>query len=156
MLILSNYRMNPVVLSSLTSSLIDMLKNKQVDISSMASIISKGMALINQFADISLKEKQKYLGAAIEIVAKGADGKFGTSDDLIPEAIAKKLVAMIENDILTDVIELATGDGITAAAVATTAGRLCGLLCAKIAVKPEGNLTGESDLTGERQQPKAI
>ena len=148
--------MDPVVLSALTSSLIDMMKSKTVDVSSMAGIVSQGMTLINRFTEISLKEKQKYLAAAIEIVAKGADGKFGTADDLIPEAIAKKLVAMIENDILTDVIELATGNGITAAAVATTAGRLCGLLCAKIAVKPEGNLTGESDLSGERQQPKAI
>jgi hypothetical protein len=98
--------MNPVVLQSLITSLQDAIEQKTVNANSAMAIIGKGMELMGYFKDVSGPEKKKYLIKAIEIVAKGKDGVFGTDDDLIPESTAKTLTMLLEQNLVEDTIQL--------------------------------------------------
>jgi len=98
--------MNAVVLASLVTSLQDALQNKTVNANSAMAIIGKGMELMGQFETLSGPEKKKYLIKAIEMVARGKDGVFGTDDDLIPENTAKTLMMLLEQNLVEDTIHL--------------------------------------------------
>lgn len=70
------------------------------------AIIGKGMELMGSFETMSGPEKKKYLIKAIEMVARGKDGVFGTEDDLIPENTAKTLMMLLEQNLVEDTIHL--------------------------------------------------
>jgi hypothetical protein len=98
--------MNPIVLQSLIVSIQDAIEQRLVNANSAMALIGKGMELMGYFENLSGSEKKKYLIKAIEVIARGKDGVFGTDDDLIPESTAKTLTMLLEQNLVEDAVQL--------------------------------------------------
>jgi hypothetical protein len=91
----------------LASLLVNELAEKTLEPKPMA-VVQEGVALLASAGGMPGSEKKKVLIAALEMIARGADGVSGTEDDAIPRFfVVTGLSALIESDLLGDVIEAA-------------------------------------------------
>lgn len=71
------------------------------------AVVQQGVAMLSTSKGLSGSEKKQLLVAAIQTIARGPDGISGTADDVIPPFVLAGLVALIESELLGDVIDLA-------------------------------------------------
>jgi hypothetical protein len=100
--------MNAAVLSALTQSIVKGLTERTLEPKPVA-ILQQGMSFLSQSKELSGQEKKQLLVTAIKMIARGPDGIPGTADDVIPHFVTVGLTALIESEMLEDVIELAHG-----------------------------------------------
>jgi len=72
---------------------------------SAMEILQKGMELVSYIVKLSVPQRKECVIAALEQLAKGADGIAGTADDLIPEDTLKMLEIMVQHNIIGDIID---------------------------------------------------
>lgn len=97
-----------LILNSFILTIKQAIRDKKIPVDNPFSIITKAMEILEKVKGLPGAEKKLYIMRAIEIVAKGEDGIFGTADDLIPERTVIALKNMIEQDIIGDTIQLIT------------------------------------------------
>ena len=90
----------------LANTLVSALADKTLEPKPVA-IVQQGMAILATASDLTGKEKKRLLVTAMKMIAAGPDGVPGTDDDVIPPIVTAGLGALIESEVLEDVIELA-------------------------------------------------
>ena len=81
------------------------IETKALDPTSAMSIIRKGMELLDTFKNVKGAEKKQILFRVLEQVSAGSDGILGTSDDLLPEATLKAIKAIMDGDLVGDIVD---------------------------------------------------
>ena len=99
---------NALILNSFLLTIKQAIKEKKINTESPIAIITKAMELLEHVNGMSGKDKKMYIIQAIEIIAKGDDGVFGTADDLLPERTVRALAMFVEQDVIGDTIQLIT------------------------------------------------
>lgn len=70
-------------------------------------IVQYGVAMLSKVRRLDGQQKKALLIAAIERVARGPDNVYGTADDLIPPVVLAGLKALIESELLSDLVDMA-------------------------------------------------
>jgi hypothetical protein len=97
-----------LILNSFILTIKQAIRDKRIPVDNPFSIITKAMEILEKVKGLPGAEKKLYIMRAIETVAKGEDGIFGTADDLIPEKTVIMLKNMVEQNIIGDTIQLIT------------------------------------------------
>lgn len=97
---------DPVILSTVIKCLKESIKDKKINIVNYTIVIISAMEIIEKYKDLNGNLKKKYLIMAIEDIAKGDDGIVGTSDDLISKENVVILKNLIDQNILSDLIDI--------------------------------------------------
>lgn len=95
-----------IILTSFILTIKQSFRDKKIPTDNPMIIITKCMELLEHVKGLNGKEKKIYTVKAIEAVAKGDDGIFGTADDLIPERTIRALQTLVEQDIIDDTVQL--------------------------------------------------
>jgi hypothetical protein len=93
------------ILQTFITTIRDAIKNKSVDTSSAMKLIVISMEIIESF-DVNNNDKKEYVIIAIQEIAKGDDMIMGTSDDIISPEVVQSLTAMINSNLLDEVIDI--------------------------------------------------
>ena len=93
------------ILQTFITTIRDAIKNKSVDTSSAMKLIVISMEIIESF-DVNNNDKKEYVIIAIQEIAKGDDMIMGTSDDIISPEVFQSLTAMINSNLLDEVIDI--------------------------------------------------
>jgi len=97
---------DPVILSTVIKCLKESIKDKKINIVNYTIVIISTMEIIEKYKDLNGNLKKKYLIMAIEDIAKGDDGIVGTADDLISKENVVILKNLIDQNILSDLIDI--------------------------------------------------
>jgi hypothetical protein len=97
-----------LVLNSFILTIKQAIRDKKIPVNNPFTIITKSMEILEKVRGMSGKEKKAYIVNAIEAIARGDDGIFGTTDDLIPERVVLTLKTMIEQDMIGNAVQLVT------------------------------------------------
>jgi hypothetical protein len=81
------------------------IEAKSLDAASAMSIVRKGMELLNAYPQLRGAEKKAVLIRVLEQVSAGNDGVLGTDDDLLPPATLKAMKALLEGDLIGDIVD---------------------------------------------------
>lgn len=81
------------------------LESKALDAGSAMRIVRKGMELLNAYPALRGEEKKAVLIRVLEQVSAGNDGVLGTDDDLLPEATLKAMKALLDGDLIGDIVD---------------------------------------------------
>jgi hypothetical protein len=117
--------------SQLVRHIMDDVKNKKLNINSVMTLVVKAMELVEKVPGLDGRGKKECVIAALNELAKGADGIAGTEDDLIPGYVMEGLKFMLLNQVVENIIDVvvAATKGVVnvnaAAAVVTTAAPIC-------------------------------
>lgn len=95
-----------IILNSFILTIKQAIREKKIPTDNPMLIITRCMELLEHVKGLNGKEKKLYIVKAIEAVAKGDDGIFGTADDLLPERTIRALQTLVEQDIVSDTIQL--------------------------------------------------
>lgn len=68
------------------------------------SVISAVMTIMDTYKNLRGLQKRELLVAAIDIIARGADGVEGTADDLVPPEVARVLRDMLSSNTIVDIV----------------------------------------------------
>lgn len=98
--------LKPNILNALVNSIKNCIKDKNIDTSSCFKIITLSLEIIEKYNDLNGNDKKKYIIQAIEIVAKGNDNIEGNNDDLLDEATVLSLKIIIDNDYISEFIDI--------------------------------------------------
>lgn len=97
-----------LILNAFMLTMKQSIKEKKINVENPLVIITKAMEMLEKVKGLTGKEKQMYIVRTIETIAKGEDGVFGTTDDLLPERTVKALQMFVEQDMIGDTIQLVT------------------------------------------------
>lgn len=95
-----------MILNSFILTIKQAIREKKIPTDNPMIIITKCMELLEHVKGLDGREKKMYIVKAIEAVAKGEDGIFGTADDLLPERTIRALQTLVEQDIVNDTVQL--------------------------------------------------
>ena len=70
------------------------------------NLIVKGMEVAQKLPNMSGAEKKALVISALEKVAAGKDGVTGTDDDLIPQEVVASIRAVLEKNLVGDIIDV--------------------------------------------------
>jgi hypothetical protein len=79
---------------------------KQLNVDSSMSILRKGMELVDKYPELTGEQRKTLLINVLMRVAKGEDGVFGSADDVLPEATVKQMCALLEGNMIENVIDI--------------------------------------------------
>jgi len=81
------------------------IETKTLDSSSAMTLIHKGMELLSNYQILKGSEKKQILLSVLEQVSAGSDGILGTADDLLPETTLKAIKAIMEGNLVGDIVD---------------------------------------------------
>jgi hypothetical protein len=64
------------------------------------------LTLINEYDDLSIKEKKELLVSLLEDIASGKDGVLDTADDVLPYFVVDGIRLLIDTNLIPSVIDL--------------------------------------------------
>lgn len=84
------------------------IKNKSVDTTSVMKLIVICMEIMENMDNMNIdnNDKKQYVILAIQEIAKGDDLILGTADDTISPQVYESLIAMINRDLVNEVIDI--------------------------------------------------
>lgn len=97
---------DPVILSTVIKCLKESIKDKKISFVNYTIIIISAMEIIEKYKTLNGALKKKYMIMAIEEIAEGNDNIVGTDDDLIFKENTIILKNLIEQNILSDLIDI--------------------------------------------------
>lgn len=98
--------LNQKILNGLISTIKKNIKDKNVDTSSCFKIITLSIEIIEKYNELNGSQKKEYIIKAIETIAKGDDNISGNEDDLIDETMLLSLSVIINNNYISDFIDI--------------------------------------------------
>lgn len=101
-----NMEKNENIVNELVKQLLVIIESKKIGMSSAIHLIVSGMELLEEYPNLSGKEKRQLLIVALTDIAKGNDGILGTSDDLISPFVLHQLETMLIGNLIEDVISV--------------------------------------------------
>lgn len=99
------------------------------------ALVRKGMEIVEKFTQLDGQQKKDLVIAAIRKFANGEDGVAGTADDRIPACVVAGVVALLEHNLVEDLIDVvvaATRGGLDINAVV----KKCGMFSCFAQQKP--------------------
>lgn len=82
------------------------IKEKRIDINNAMTLVAFGMKVMDRFKKMPGAEKASTLQKALEEIAKGPDGQFGTDDDVIPPVVWKGIETLLNADLLKPTMDM--------------------------------------------------
>ena len=100
--------MDSIIVSKITLLLQEGILKGEIAKDSPMKLIVKGMEIMETFPNMDGNKRKEMLVKVVEKIAAGADGIIGTDDDIIPIAVVEGLKAILEKDLVGDIIEVIT------------------------------------------------
>jgi hypothetical protein len=100
--------MDNIIISKITLLLQEGILKGDIAKDSPMKLIAKGMEIMESFPNMDGTKKKEMLIKVVEKIAAGADGVAGTDDDIIPVAVVGGLKAILEKDLVGDIIQVIT------------------------------------------------
>lgn len=91
------------------SNLIARLKEeftKGMSTSNPLAIVGKALEILKSYGSFSNEEKATFITQALTKIAAGADGVYGTADDVIPPQVIDAVKVLIEKQLISDIVHL--------------------------------------------------
>lgn len=92
-----------ILVQSIVKSTAEMLAHTPGTITPV-SVISAAVTILDTYKNLRGLQKRELLIAAINMIARGADGVEGTADDLVPPEVARVLRSFISSDTIVDIV----------------------------------------------------
>lgn len=86
--------------------ILEALKTKQVNVGSAIEVLTFLMQEADKLRSLSGEEKKALVLSVLTEVAKGEDGKEGTSDDVVSPEIVKGIKAIVDNNLVPSLINV--------------------------------------------------
>jgi hypothetical protein len=102
----NNILYNPNILDKIIKFVKLNIKNKTVNYNSATDLILCCINIIKNYEILSEEQKKQYIILVIEEISKGDDGISNTIDDLIPENVIITLRKILEQNILSDLVNI--------------------------------------------------
>lgn len=93
-------------LDDIVKNLRDLINSKKDILHNPLNIVAIGMEAMNAYKNLSGTEKKALLVRALTIIANGADGIPGTSDDVISPHLLNTIRTVIEGNMLDNMINI--------------------------------------------------
>ncbi len=90
----------------LREEITEVIKTKKFEVDDAMTLVVVGIQILNKSKNLTGKQKQEVLMAVLEDIAKGADGQFGTADDVIPEKVWKQVEVLMQSNMIHSVINV--------------------------------------------------
>ena len=86
--------------------IIDIITSKKVQVDDAMTLVAYGVKLMNEAKGMDNKKKIDILMVVFERIAKGTDGQFGTSDDVIPEKVWTQMQTLMQAGMMSSAISV--------------------------------------------------
>ncbi len=90
----------------LREEIADVVKTKKFEVNDAMTLVVVGIQILSKSQHLTGKQKREVLVTVLEDIAKGADGKFGTADDVIPESVWTQVEVLLNSNLLHSVINV--------------------------------------------------
>lgn len=82
---------------------------KKVDATSVYALIQEAWAVVKEAVHLDADTLRAVFKTVLQRVAAGVDGVAGTADDLIPPATVKRIVALVDGQVMDDLLDILDG-----------------------------------------------